>query len=155
MKLGLIVLAFWLRAAAADANLMDFSGDWVGTSGQVKSDFGLSSSCSKIEIEIRQSEGLLLTEKYISTCDQFGSSWGPVREVIRDGRVYEGQQEVGTFDGQNLITKSQDGSISYLYNLRMSMGRDGQPRLQSVYGVQNYLGTATTEGELVRVSPRP
>jgi hypothetical protein len=129
----------------------DFSGRWIAASGKVSG--VVKGSCSKVEIEIEQKEGVLLTKIYDAACGLYGSSWGPVEQTIRDGKVFEGEEEVGTISEDTLLTTSRDGNVSYAYNLRLRPNPDGSLSLDTYYGVQNGAGAIVIEASLKKAQP--
>jgi hypothetical protein len=141
-------LFFTLPAMA----LADFSGHWVGD-GKINSNIGLNSTCSKIEIVISQTATTLVTEKYVSTCKLFGSSWGPVEMTIQGGDVFEDGEQVGTINDDTLLTIEPSGTVAYAFNLKLVPKGDGTMALQTYYGTQNSIGGMATEGLLHKVSP--
>lgn len=128
-------------------------GHWVALEGKISSNLGLSGKCSKVEIMIEQTEARITTTKYESTCTMFGSKWGPIPQDIKDGKVYEAGEQVGTINDTTLITISQDGSYQYAYNLKLITGPQGQTQLQSYYGAGSGIGAIATEATLEKVSP--
>lgn len=128
----------------------DFSGHWVTDSGEVVSDLGLNSKCTGIEIVIEQTASEMITKQYTSTCALFGSSWGPMVQEIKDGKVFEQGEEVGTVDDTTLVSIAPSGTAVYIYNLKLVPSANGEMELESVYGVKNSLGTIRTEARLKR-----
>ncbi|MGZ3725759.1 MAG: hypothetical protein ACXWPX_08180 [Pseudobdellovibrio sp.] len=123
----------------------NFSGHWIANEGKVSSTVGLNSKCSKVEIEIEQTATEILTKVYDAQCDMFGSKWGPIHQQIKDGKVYEQGEEVGTISGDTLITVSQSGSYQYAYNLKIATLPNGQKTLQSYYGTKGGVGAIVIE----------
>lgn len=128
----------------------NFEGHWIATQGEVTSNLGLSSTCTKIEIVIRQTESSIVTDKYESTCQLYSSTWGPVVQRIQDGKVYEDEDVVGTIDDSSLLTTAPSGTVFYIYNLKLVPNNNGQMDLEAEYGVRNYLGTILTTARLVK-----
>lgn len=128
----------------------DFSGHWVAEHGEVVSQIGLNSQCSRVEIIIEQTPTAVITKKYTSTCDLYGSSWGPVEQTVMDGKVYEHGEHVGTVDETSLISLAPSGTVAYHYNLHLVSGPNGEIELESEYGAQNFLGTLMTVARLKR-----
>lgn len=124
----------------------DFSGHWIANSGEVKSNIGLSSTCSKIEVIIEQTETEIVTKRYESTCDLYSSSWGPVAQTIADGKVYEDDLQVGIVDDTTLVSTAPSGTAAYIYNLILGVDSKGERTLTVEYGVKNYVGTIITTG---------
>lgn len=142
--------AFTLVSTVAFARA-NFSGHWVAQSGSVSSNVGLSSKCSKVEIVIEQSETSLVTKKYESTCDLYGSTWGPVQEDFIGDQVLEQGTPVGKITDDTLITVAPDGTAEYAFNLRLKKDASGEVVLESYYGVRNSVGAIATEAILHRV----
>ena len=140
------ILALGINAFA----IGDFSGHWISEGGEVVSDLGLNSKCSRIEIVIEQTDIEIVTKQYTSTCDLFGSSWGPMVQQIENGKVFEHGEEVGTVDDTTLVSVAPSETVFYLYNLQLVPAADGSMELESVYGVKNYLGTIRTMAHLKR-----
>ncbi|MBY0384773.1 hypothetical protein K2X05_06400 [bacterium] len=138
----IVVVAFFQNAQA----IGDFSGHWIADSGEVKSNVGLSSTCSKIEVIIEQTDTTIVTKKYESTCKLYGSSWGPFVQTIEDGKVYEDDEQVGIVDDTKLTSTSPSGTATYIYNLILGTDSKGERTLTVEYGVKNYVGTIITYG---------
>jgi hypothetical protein len=129
----------------------DLTGHWIASVGKVSSNVGLNSNCTKVEIEIEQRPGTLTVKRYHSDCGLYGSTWGPdVMTVKPDGKVFEGEDEVGTFSGNTLMTISHDGGVDYAFNLKLIQAADGSETLESYYGVHNGTGAIVTEADLKR-----
>lgn len=147
MKLSaLIFLAIAVQAHAVG----DFSGIWVGE-GEVSGVAGLGSKCSKVEIIVEQTETSVFTKKYESTCDLYGSTWGPIQQDYHDGQVFENGEPVGIIDDTHMTSTAPDGGAIYIYNLTLVPGPNGTFELDSEYGVQNFVGTLMTRARLKRV----
>ncbi len=140
----LFVLSGTGQAQQAKA-IANFSGHWIATDGKVSSNIGLNSNCSRVEILIQQSETEILTQVYNAECNLFGSKWGPIRQQIRDGKVYEQDEEVGTISTDTMITISASGTSKYAYNLKLVQNADGTKSLKSYYGTQGAIGAIATE----------
>ncbi len=150
-KTSFLALALWLFSFSANADdIANFSGHWVASSGKVTSTIGLTDTCSRVEIVIEQTADQLITKSYKSDCNRYGSKWGPVTEILKNGKVYEDENEVGTIDSTTMTTKSADGATAYLYNLQLTKEASGTIALKSVYGAQSSVGTITTEATLTR-----
>lgn len=131
----------------------DFSGHWTADKGTVSSNLGLRSDCTKVELDIAQTADKLTVRKYKSDCNLFGSSWGPDEMTLKDGKVYEDGDEVGTITGDTLMTIAPSGTVAYAFNLKLVKGADGQPVLESYYGVKNATGAIATEANLTKAAP--
>ncbi len=125
----------------------NFSGHWVAQGGQVSSNIGLSSPCSKVEILIQHTDDQIRTEFYKSDCQMFGTKWGPVVQDIKDGKVFEKGVEVGTITDDTLITVSSSGTYKYAYNLKLKKSDQGELRLNSYYGTKGAIGAMATEAQ--------
>jgi hypothetical protein len=112
----LTILGAGNSKALARAN---FSGHWVANSGKVSSNVGISASCSKVEIIIEQNEKEFITKKYESTCNFFGSQWGPVKQDLNGEQVLEQGEVVGSISDDTLITTAPSGTAAYAYNLKL------------------------------------
>lgn len=123
----------------------NFSGHWIATDGKVSSNVGLNSACTQVEILIQQTETEILTEVYNAECKLFGSKWGPIHQQIRDGKVYEQDEEVGMISSDTLITTSTSGTSKYAYNLKLIQNSDGIKSLKSYYGTQAAIGAIAIE----------
>jgi len=134
--------------ASAHAN---FSGHWLATSGTVTSTVGISAKCSRVEIEIIQTEDVIHTRIYDSTCEPYSSKWGPITQTIKDGKVFERGVEVGKITDDTMITVSKSGQYQYAYNLKVVTGADGKTQLMSYYGVKGAIGAMVTEATLDRL----
>jgi hypothetical protein len=110
-------------------------------------------SCTKVGLAIEQKDGALLTKLYDAECGLYGSSWGPIEQTLRDGKVFEGEDEVGTISEDTLLTTSRDGNTSYAYNLKLLPNPDGSFSLATYYGVQNGAGAIVIESTLKKVQP--
>jgi hypothetical protein len=128
----------------------DFSGHWVAEGGEVTSDVGLNSKCSRVEIVIEQTQSAVITQKYSSSCNLFSSEWGPMEQLFADGKIYEQGEEVGTIDDSSLTSIAPSGTAFYLYNMRLVPGASGEIELESEYGVKNAVGTILTTARLKR-----
>jgi hypothetical protein len=135
----------------------DFSGHWLATTGKLSSTVGLKADCTKIEIVVEQRADALVTKQYRADCGTYGPHWGPVTQTIKNGKVFEGEDEdeteVGTITDDTLITVSNSGGVAYAYNMKLHPKADGSVTLQSYYGVKNAVGTIVIEGDLQRVKP--
>lgn len=145
MKTILAALALVLPALSFAA---DFTGHWLANDGKVSSNVGISGKCTKVEIVIEQTPDALVTKSYVAKCNLFDTDWGPIRQDVKNGKVYEGKEEVGTFDGTTLKTISKDGQYNYAYNLRIGQAADGTPTLQTYYGAQGGVGAMVVEATL-------
>ena len=125
--------------------IANFSGHWIANSGQLSSNVGLSAKCTKVEVEIVQTEQVIETKIYDATCGLFGSKWGPIKQDIKDGKIFEAGIEVGTIDDDTLITVSTSGTYQYAYNLKLIKAADGSTQLMSYYGTRGSLGAMVTE----------
>lgn len=154
MKYLILTACLISTPAFAVAN---FSGHWFTNTGKLSSTVGLKADCTRIEITIEQKEGSLLTKDYRADCGTYGPHWGPAEEIIKGGKVFEGEgedeEEVGTISGDTLITVSHSGGVAYAYNLKLHPNPDGTATLQSYYGVKNAVGTIVIEGNLQKVKP--
>jgi hypothetical protein len=148
MHLFILLLSLTFKSWA----VANFEGRWIATEGEVVSTLGLNSKCSRIEIIIKQTTNEIITEKYESTCELYGSTWGPVLQTIKDGKVYEHDELVGTIDEESLLTTAPSGTVFYIYNLSLISDSSGQIQLKAEYGVRNYLGTLLTTARLSRHS---
>jgi hypothetical protein len=111
----------------------DFSGTWVASSGTVSSTIGISSTCTKITIQVVQTATEIRTDVYNAECTSFGSKWGPITQYIRAGKVFErdsngDEEEVGTISEDTLITVSNSGTMQYAYNLKLVPQPDGSKK---------------------------
>lgn len=151
MKTLFLFLLFSLQAHAKP--VANFTGHWVATSGKVSSQLpGLSGKCSHVEIIIEQSETQITTKIYKANCNLFSSEWGPIVQEIRDGKIYEGSDEIGTIDETKMLSIFTSGGVQYAYNLRL--GSDGQaPYLDSYYGVRGSVGAIVVEARMQKVQP--
>jgi hypothetical protein len=131
----------------------DFTGRWSANVGKVSSNVGLSSNCTKVEIDIEQRPATLTVKRYHSDCGPYGSTWGPDAMTLKaDGKVFEGEDEdeVGTLTGNTLMTISHEGGTAYAFNLKLIQLPDGSETLESYYGVHNGTGAIVTEADLKR-----
>lgn len=144
--LFIAVVVFFQNAQA----IGDFSGHWIADAGEVKSNVGLSSTCSNIEVIIEQTETEIVTKKYESTCDLYSSTWGPVVQAIADGKVYEDDLQVGIVNETTLVSTAPSGTAAYIYNLILGVDSKGERTLTVEYGVKNYVGTIVTYGMLYK-----
>jgi hypothetical protein len=153
MKLHTAILLFFSLSISTIgfAAVGNFSGHWVANSGKLSSTIGLSADCTKVEIVIEQTETQLLTKLYNAECALFGSKWGPVPQEIRDGKVYEQGELVGTITEDTLMTLSTSGTYQYAYNLRLKKTADGKETLDSYYGAKGAVGAMVTEATHQRV----
>lgn len=131
----------------------DFSGHWLATSGKISSNIGLKGTCSKVEIIIEQTPDNLHTEKYSAKCSLFDSDWGPIDQTIRNGKVFEGDEEVGTITEDTFKTMAPDGNVSYAYNMKLIRNADGSFSMDSYYGTGNGFGAIVIEATLQKVKP--
>ena len=145
----LFITAFVLFRSIA-WGVADFSGHWVGP-GKISSNVGLSANCSRIEIILHQSADKITIDKYQSTCDLFGSTWGPIEMPVQGGDVYEDGEKVGTISDDTLLTLQPDGDVSYAFNLKIKTAADGTTVLDTYYGTGNAIGAIATEGTLQKV----
>ena len=123
----------------------NFTGHWIATDGKVSSNVGLNSNCKKVEIIIEQNENEILTKLYNAECSLYGSKWGLIKQTIRDGKIFEGEDEVGTITDDTLITVSTSGGYQYAYNLKFITLTNGQKILKSYYGTKSFIGAIATE----------
>jgi hypothetical protein len=145
LKAKIQTIGFILFLSSGASALANFTGHWIATNGKVSSTVGLSSKCSKVEIDIVQTEDAIQTKIYNATCDSFGSKWGPITQTIKNGKVYEQDEEVGKINEDTMITISTSGSYQYAYNLKLIKGADGKTQLMSYYGVKGAVGAMVTE----------
>lgn len=148
LALGAAVAIATPQAAFAVA---DFSGTWVAPAGTVSSTIGISSTCTKITIQVVQTASEIRTDLYNAECKSYGSKWGPITQYIRGGKVFErdsngDEEEVGTISEDTLITVSQSGTMKYAYNLKLVTQPDGSKKMMSYYGTKGAIGAIATEG---------
>lgn len=148
LALGVALVIAQPSAAFAVA---DFSGTWVAPAGTVSSTVGISSTCTKITIQVVQTATEIRTEIYNAECKSYGSKWGPITQYIRNGKVFErdgngNEEEVGTISEDTLITVSQSGTMQYAYNLKLVPQPDGSKKMMSYYGTKGPIGAIVTEG---------
>jgi hypothetical protein len=144
----ILLAALLSLPALASAPVADFSGHWAATEGKVSSPIpGLSGDCTRLELVIEQDAARIETKKYSAACALFSSDWGPVAQTIRDGKVYEGDKQVGTIDATTMITVAQDGNVAYAYNLRLGADAEGA-YLDTYYGTKNAVGSVVIEARL-------
>ncbi len=141
MKIFLLSLILPFQSMA----IANFTGHWIATSGKLSSNVGLSAKCTKVEIEIVQTQGVIETKIYDATCGMFGSKWGPIKQDIKDGKIYEAGVEVGTINDDTMITVSTSGTYQYAYNLKLIQSADGKKQLMSYYGTKGGIGAMVTE----------
>ena len=146
------IFFFLAIAHATPAFAAGFSGHWTATTGTVSSNVGLHSTCTQISIDITEAPGQLTISRYHSECSYFGSNWGPDVMTIKEGKVFEGEDEVGTISDDTLLTVSQDGGAAYAFNLKLLKNADGSETLQSYYGVRNSTGAIATEANLTKAA---
>ena len=153
----LLILSISILSTFAYGAVVQLAGHWVADAGTVSSNIGISGKCSKIEIIIEQTDSYVLTKKYTAECGMgniMGSTWGPVRDDIKDGKIYEAGNEVGTIDATTMRTTAPDSGANYAYNLRIRTGSDGQPEMETYYATQNAVGAIAIEGILHKVNSR-
>jgi hypothetical protein len=151
-SISCLLSALVFLPSPAKAAVADFSGHWVADKGTVSSNVGLHSECSAVTIDIEQTSTKLTVKQYKSECALFGSTWGPSEMTLKDGKVFEDGEEVGTISGDTLITISPSGTAAYAFNLKLIKGDDGQSVLESYYGVKNGVGAIATEANHRRVT---
>ena len=144
------LLSLFLVLSPAAAFGEGLSGHWSANAGKVSSNVGLNSSCTKVEIDLDQQPGTLTVKRYHSDCGLYGSTWGPDVMTIKDGKVFEGEDEVGTLTGDTLMTISHDGGTDYAFNLKLIQLPDGTSKLETYYGVRNGTGAIATEADLTK-----
>lgn len=145
-KLTLLTLISTLTLSSQAFAYANFSGQWISTEGKVSSNVGINSKCKKIEINIQQNDDQIVIERYSSNCNIYGSDWGPNYFQIKNGKVYEDEVEIGYINDTELVTKAQQGSIAYQFNLKVNQVVNNQvTSISSYYGVQNFTGTIATE----------
>lgn len=144
-KVVQISLLLVLSVQSHAQDVADFTGRWVAAAGTISSTIGLSSKCSSVEIEIIQTVDVIETKLYKATCDLFGSTWGPITQEIRNGKIYEDGEEVGTITKDTMITVSTSGTMQYAYNLKLIQSPSGQKQLMSYYGTRGGVGAIVTE----------
>ena len=127
-----------------------FAGHWESVSGKVSSNIGINSNCSKIEVVIVQDSRSLTTKSYNAVCGTYSADWGPVTEDLQGNKVLENGDVVGSITEDSLTTSAPDSGVLYNYNLKLTPGSQGL--MHVVYGVQNFAGTITIEGDLKKVS---
>jgi hypothetical protein len=141
---------------SAFAQTADFSGHWVGTGTIYQKPLLVGnptqSPCSKIELWMEQTAATLTTRHYTATCGAISPDWGPDVMQIKDGKVIEQGDEIGTLKGDTLITVDDTGSVSYAFNLKVT-GTGDQRTLHSYYGVKNGMGTIVIEGTSLKLVP--
>ena len=76
-----------------------------------------------------------------------------VVQEIRDGKIFEQGEEVGTIDDTTMITVSRSGSYQYAYNLRLHKSAEGIETLESYYGTKGIIGAMITEAMHEKVAP--
>ena len=150
-KLLLITLLSTPFHFAHAANTANFSGHWLATTGKLSSTVGFKADCTHVEIIIEQNETSLVTKLYKADCGMYSPSWGPVTQTIHEGKVFEGEDEVGTISSDTLMTLSRSGTAEYAYNLKLIQGADGKPVMETYYGARTSAGAMVVEGNLERV----
>lgn len=141
MRIFLLILVLPLQSMA----IANFTGHWIANSGKLSSNVGLSANCTKVEIEIVQTQDVIETKIYDATCGIFGSKWGPIKQDIKDGKIFEAGVEVGTINEDTMITVSTSGTYQYAYNLKLIRSADGRKQLMSYYGTKGGIGAMVTE----------
>ena len=144
-KVILTHFIFLVYSVTSKATLADFSGTWVGL-GSVTSTFGVKGKCSSLEIEIQQTPNELRVNRYHAACDLLDTDWGPSSQQIRDGKLYESGEEVGSIYGTSAVSSAADSGVLYILNLK----KVSDTELNVTYGTQNFVGTITIEGPLHR-----
>jgi hypothetical protein len=92
----------------------------------------------------------LTTKSYNAVCGTYSADWGPVTEDLQGSKVLENGDVVGSITEDSLTTSAPDSGVVYNYNLKLTSGSQGL--MHVVYGVQNFAGTITIEGDLKKVS---
>ena len=151
MKTLIFVSTFAFSFSSSSWAVVNFTGHWMTTSGTVSSNVGFHSDCKKIEIVIEQTDTQFLTKTYHSECGLMGSDWGPDTMQLQGNKVFQYGGEVGSISDDTLLSDSPDSGVDYAWNLKMIVGDDGQPAVQTYYGVQNGVGAFATEGILHKV----
>ena len=156
----LLASGFLLSFAFADtASTVDFTGHWSATSGtmtMVDPYTGTKTSpCSLVDITLKQDTSRITIQRYHAICGLLDSDWGPHDLDIKDGKIFEDDEETGTLEGNILKTLQYDSGVAYAFNLLMkaTSGTDSTPILESYYGVKNLVGTIVIEGNLNLVQP--
>ncbi len=134
----------------------DFSGHWVGTGTMYQKPILVGnptqSPCSKIEVWIEQTPQTITNRRYHATCGNIDSDWGPDVMQIQNGKVIDQGEEIGTYDGNKLITITEDGGVSYAFNLQVN-GQGPTRTLHSYYGTRNGVGSAVIEANTLSLVP--
>jgi len=151
--LFLAILGTCHSMSAASAG--DFTGQWTGTGTMTTRTMGTgtpptTTDCGSIEIDIDQQPDHITIQKYSASCGYTSSDWGPDVMTINNGKISEDGEEDGTFDGTTLLTNQPDMDVIYAFNLKLIVGSDGKPVLESYYGVKNYIGASVIEANLTK-----
>ena len=139
------------------AGPVNFSGHWKGA-GLMSDTQGNKTPCSEIEIVIRQTPDSMKIELYNAQCGQLNSNWGPYVMGLKNGKVFDGEddEQIGEIRG-NIMKTLSGSSIQYAFNLRLNeapLNKEPKtaPTLDSYYGVRNALGAIVIEGNLKPVT---
>jgi hypothetical protein len=132
------------------ASPVNFSGHWKGP-GIMSDTKGNKTPCSEIEIVIRQTPDSMKIELYNAQCGQLNSNWGPYLMSLKNGKVFEDDEQIGEIQG-NIMKTLSGSSVQYAFNLRLNESPKTTPTLDSYYGVRNALGAIVIEGNLKPVT---
>ncbi len=145
-------LAIVLGFGMSQAHAVDFSGHWTGSGTMTQKDpftGAHTSPCSLVDIQLEHLTDSLTIRHYHAICGQIDSDWGPSKMEIRGTKVYEGDEETGTLEGDTLLTDESGSGTDYAFNLRLKTPEAGKtPVLESYYGVRNAVGVIVIEGNL-------
>jgi hypothetical protein len=153
-RLPMKTIALITTLLLSSSAFADFAGHWITHNGSITDIQGKKTSCSKIEITMSQVGTKLTTETYSSVCGIMTSDWGPDPMTIQDGKVLNlDGDEIGTLQDNTLQTEEPISSVLYRFDLTLAPATAEQPadKMHSVYGVKNFLGTMSIEGDLERV----
>ena len=132
------------------AGPVNFSGHWKGA-GLMSDTKGNKTPCSEVEIVIRQTPDSMKIELYNAQCGQLNSNWGPYVMGLKNGKVFEEDEQIGEIQG-NIMKTLSGSSVQYAFNLRLNEASKTPPTLDSYYGVRNALGAIVIEGNLKPVT---
>ena len=149
---ALILLPFLCAASGRAEDAVNFSGRWKATGTFTERRTGApptTSPCSEVSVAITHAGNTLTVDNYKADCGTIKTDWGPIAMTIKNGKVYEGDEETGTLAGNLLKTTSKSGGVSYAFNLRLTPASKTSPAiLATYYGVGSAMGAMVIEGNL-------